>query len=1376
MSKFIRLLLLLLAPGLNAQMQYPAQFTVHGPGGGGYMYSPSMSHHQTSQLFLTCDMGGFYQSQDTGKHWVMADNHELVSTVKGKVQFTSDPNLMYVCRRSRTNLNDPLLRGELAKSTDGGVSWQSMADPTDSGVHRLEADPQSTQRMLLNEYNRLFFTNNGGNSWTEVFHPSDDQMWLGGVFWDGDHIYVGTNKGLLVSHDGGQQFNLESHSGLGGAQGIMHLAGAKNGATTRLFIITAVASELFAWLEVLDLRPHILGFYRMNYLASAPWVNSRGNIPASVRITGVDLAKNNIQTVWVTGEEGGLPLVYKSVNGGQNWTNTFLAAENQNVQTGWGGDYGAFSYLWSGAALGLDVADNDPNRVLTTDGFGHITLDGGASWTAIYVAPEYQNAAGMPTPIAKPYKSSGLDVTTTHQLFWPGNGGLYAANTDIGLTYTEDNGQGWTFERNTFYPWGTLANPNWYRMVKRPDNQHLYAALSEVNDMYLGYRITDDQVTGGGLVVRSTDQGAHWDTMFNFGKPVVWLEIDPQNPNRMYASVVDSANGGIYRTNNGGVTWSRLPAPPRTEGRPYNIRILQDGTLVVSYSARAESDGQTLRPVSGIFYSTDGGQTWQDRTDNAMQWYTKDLIIDPHDPAQNTWYACVWGRFTVFQGPNNAGNGGWYRTKDRGLTWTRIWANESAESMTIHPTEPGIAYFTAENDGLYFTSNLQTSQPDLERVLTYPWWRPKRVFFDPEHSCRVWVTTMGGGIWKGDMGPGEVQWNDIQANVNGFVVTFAPQALNAQTYSWDFGDGTPISTDAFPVHQYAAPGVYTVTCVARNGCSERSFQEQISIQCAGFALSLEMVGNAGICSGEPAFLQATMGYAFYEWHYNGASQGVFPTSSWWAANTGTYWVRVQDSLGCVGTSNSIIVQALAAPDPSFSVALNGYTATFLNQSLNADAYLWDFGDSSPQETTQHPVHQYPGPGSYTVQLTAISAACGEVTETFLVNVVCVNPLVSITAAGSTQICEGQETSLLAQGNGQYQYQWYLNNILITGADGPLWEATEAGVYSVEATDDFGCSGISNTITVEVAALPIAGITALVNPVCEGETTWLTGSGGVAYQWVNPAGDTLDVQVLEWNMVTVSDAGWYQLTVTNGSGCADTVSTWLVVQPSPQVAVLPAGPITITYGDTLILQASAGFSAYLWNNGYTTPAIQVLDCGYYAVTVTDVHGCTAVQEQIAVSVLPVISYSNGVLLASPADVYQWTLNGQDIPGADQQQFIPSLSGNYTVKTFCDPIGWLESDTISVIIAGVISPENNLIQVYPNPVSKEESCCMVRREAAWSGILQWRLLDWLGRLLWQGELDTSGEFVRIPLGDAPAGVYLLQCWSDGSLLGAARLLRQ
>ena len=86
-----------------------------------------------------------------------------------------------------------------------------------------------------------------------------------------------------------------------------------------------------------------------------------------------------------------------------------------------------------------------------------------------------------------------------------------------------------------------------------------------------------------------------------------------------------------------------------------------------------------------------------DRSHTNMRFWTKDLVIDPSDPTQSTWYGCVfqgWGDVAM------QGTGGLYRTKDKGINWTKISNEFRVNSISIHPTQPNIAYYTTETNGL----------------------------------------------------------------------------------------------------------------------------------------------------------------------------------------------------------------------------------------------------------------------------------------------------------------------------------------------------------------------------------------------------------------------------------------------------------------------------------------------------------------------------------------------------------------------------------------------------------------------------------------------------------------------------------------------------
>ena len=93
------------------------------------------------------------------------------------------------------------------------------------------------------------------------------------------------------------------------------------------------------------------------------------------------------------------------------------------------------------------------------------------------------------------------------------------------------------------------------------------------------------------------------------------------------------------------------------------------------------------------------------------------------------------------------------------------------------------------------------------------------------------------------------------------------------------------------------------------------------------------------------------------------------------SDTGTYAFSVMAFNTGTGlaASDSITAAVTAGPTAAFLVdSVAGLTAWFANQSAGAAAYYWDFGDGTTAYAF-NPVHTFPQPGTYAVQLTALSA-------------------------------------------------------------------------------------------------------------------------------------------------------------------------------------------------------------------------------------------------------------------------------------------------------------------------------------------------------------------------------------------------------------------
>lgn len=733
------ILFFLVAASSVSSAQNPNEWKPRGVGGGGALFSPGFNPWNSKELFVPCDMSEVFHTTDLGKSWSQTDFRQMQSYVNCKPNFSKNGNVIYAIDGSN-DLKRPKY------STNAGATWQFIAnDPTGSDAYSVWVDPGNENRLIVSSYNTLYFSTDKGQTFVQKYRAvnNDAGLHVAGVFFDTVNIFVGTNEGLLVSLNAGSTFFIEQHGGIPQGETILAFAGAEVAGQKRFYCITH--SQVYA-----GIQGHDYGGYRnvwsMGYAPATAWVQRSAKIPEGTYPFFLDMARNNLDVFYLAGgSDNGVPIVLKSTNGGISFFDVFNTQNNANIATGWSGDGGDRGWSYGEYALGFDVADLDADHIALTDfGFVHVSSNGGNTWNQAYVKPKDQNNPNGKTPKKKSYHSAGVENTTAWQVYWFDSTTMFGCFSDIRGVRSTDKGVTWSFDYT-----GHSQN-SMYRIVKDRVRQTWYAAVSSVHDIYESTFLTDARIDGGsGSVLYTTDKGASWYELHDFGAPVVWVATDPSNTNKLYVAVAHSVNGGIYVTDNvqnlAASTWQKLPNPPRTEGHPFNIAATNDGALIVTYSGRRNGAG-TFTPSSGIFVSANGGATWIDRSDPAMQYWTKDIVIDPNDPAQNTWYV---GVFSGWGGAPN-GLGGLYKTSNRGISWTRVHNADRVTSCSFHPIDPGEMYFTTEQNGLYVTHNAQAASPAFTQVATYPFRQPERVFYNPYNPNDIWVTSFGNGMREGD--------------------------------------------------------------------------------------------------------------------------------------------------------------------------------------------------------------------------------------------------------------------------------------------------------------------------------------------------------------------------------------------------------------------------------------------------------------------------------------------------------------------------------------------------------------------------------------------------------------------------------------------------
>ncbi len=235
----------------------------------------------------------------------------------------------------------------------------------------------------------------------------------------------------------------------------------------------------------------------------------------------------------------------------------------------------------------------------------------------------------------------------------------FAGYTGGGLWRTDDAGINWRNISDGSFRTGSIGA--------------IAVAASDHNVLYVGtgeHPIRGQSSTYGDGVYRSTDQGRTWSHVgLTATRQIAAVRIHPSDPNVVYVAAQGdrwkgSADRGIYRTKDGGATWTLvLKGENATSGAsdlsmdPTNPRIL--------YAAFWDHQRQPWYvrsggAGSGLWKSTDGGDTWTRLSQGLPKLMGKiGVAVSPANPDRV---------FAIVE----AEQGGLYRSDDAGRSWRRL--------------------------------------------------------------------------------------------------------------------------------------------------------------------------------------------------------------------------------------------------------------------------------------------------------------------------------------------------------------------------------------------------------------------------------------------------------------------------------------------------------------------------------------------------------------------------------------------------------------------------------------------------------------------------------------------------------------------------------
>ena len=264
--------------------------------------------------------------------------------------------------------------------------------------------------------------------------------------------------------------------------------------------------------------------------------------------------------------------------------------------------------------------------------------------------------------------------------------------------------------------------------------------------------------TGGG-VFKTTDGGVNWspvsDDYFKTGS-VGAIDVSQSDPNTIYVGMGEetvrgnvSHGDGVYKSVDGGKNWKFVGlGDTRQIGR---IRIHPKNPDIAYVAAIGHLwAGNDER---GVFKTIDGGKTWKKILFRDKDTGANEVILDPSNP--NTVYATFWQIRRTPWGFDSGGAGsGIFKSTDSGDTWTEISKNKGLPvgvlgkiCITVSPvnTNRVWAMVEAKQGGLFRSDdggdNWQKVS-DNPQILQRPWYY-FRVYADSQSADTVYVLNVG---------------------------------------------------------------------------------------------------------------------------------------------------------------------------------------------------------------------------------------------------------------------------------------------------------------------------------------------------------------------------------------------------------------------------------------------------------------------------------------------------------------------------------------------------------------------------------------------------------------------------------------------------------
>jgi len=549
----------------------------------------------------------------------------------------------------------------------------------------------------------------------------------------------------------------------------------------------------------------------------------------------------------------------------------------------------------------------------------------------------------------------------------------------------------------------------------------------------------------------------------------------------------------------------------------------------------------------------------------------------------------------------------------------------------------------------------------------------------------VYTVTGGGSYCSGGSGV----HTGISGSASGAMYQLFINGTASGT-SWS-GSGLPVDFGLQTVS-----GVYTVVATdIASGC-EASMAGAANVSPVSLPVSHPVSGGGNYCSGGTGVhvsITGSNGGVVYQLFNGSTATGTPVAGTGYAIDFGAQTAAgIYTVIGTDGTTSchnamagSVAVNVNPLPD-IFAVTGGGnYCAggagvnVGLASSVTGISYGLYFGSALVTSTTGTGAPLsfglQTGAGSYTIRATNPATSCDNtMTGSATVGVTpVVVPSVSISTGSGDTLCSGNLTPFTAVGtNGGSTpgYAWSVNGIPVSTAMVYSYVPANGDVVTLTFSSSAACAtpmtaSASSLITILEKELPVVSISA--NPgveVCLGTSVEFTAApsyGGSLPSFVWMKGGA-------------------------------------VISSGPSLTYTP------TAGDIITCKMISNYQCRTANSVVSTPTLMIVDTpGTPLVTIAAYPG-------LSISAGQTLSFSASVTAAGPAPLYQWSVNGVEVPGATLPTYSSNtLSNNDIVACHVTSSGGcagsIGGSSVTVHVSGVgVAPVpngNSDIRVLPNP---------------------------------------------------------------------------